>query len=902
MPAPLVAGLVSWRKRHMNVIFIPYDTKLPQKKFYPYISRLSLEQDSGVAEAVAPVGSESRQQDPETLGYVNNNTDMSPVHLNGGSSMHDKSATHPVNARIALITFAVLSAIYGSHAIAREPTEPTAMAAPGASSADTTVGADGVLTAITISALDTLTELPTKKSIFGSTQSVKVVGRNQLRALGPAGTAAQAISVAPGVNVASDGTMGAPRASISINGMKTGWGNIAGNSNDGTVMVTFDGVPMIDPSYGVWQSSEIPNLSFISGLSVTYGPGYAVNRWYNNIGGAINYAPIQPTAKPQAVIGGFFGSYDNRGVDFSVDTGEFHGWSAVVAGTIDGSSNYLNGYGFDNPQRSYAYYGKLVKTFSNGRLSFGGFMARSVAFRPLPIPTTANANVTINGVNSITGAINPGPIYSQQTTGFYTTLPVSIYFKKIPIRTYLLYSRLTDHLDSYATFHNLLFFRYGNRIHLHFDDLGNSPSALHQYYNATSDTYGDKPYFTFSLPKNKLFVGGYFVLNNYKSFLDFYNPTMQATYNSLSPNAGQPALIDGQSINYSIELPNSFHSSYLYETDLAAFVQDDFQPIKAVRVTPGVRLVSFHSNFVNNSQASFPVSVADLIGHNGDYQPNSSTTFTEIEPSIGVNYRIIRNVSLYANYSTAYKAPAGATGTYAHLLTSTLKPQKSTQYQVGAKIFVPREPYLHHAMGSVNYYHLTDTNEIIPIPVVSHLYSLFASGSSVFHGVNLYLSDDPLENLHVFANASFETADYLSYVSPSHGSYSGLPISNVPAEAFNVGASYRMLSRDVSYQPRIWYQYTGVQNIYNNNTGAPTRTKLPAYGIVNLGLRIAVATPHVYHLDMLTFNIDLLNVADKKYNVFEYVSSGGYYGVSGQTLAEPGAPFTAYVSVSARFG
>ncbi|MCU4161588.1 TonB-dependent receptor [Acidiphilium sp. AL] len=752
-----------------------------------------------------------------------------------------------------------------------------------------------------ISALDTLSKLPTKKSIFKSTQSVKVVGRKQLRVVGPAAGAAQALSVAPGVNIASDGTTGAPRASISINGMKTGWGNIAGNANDGTVMVTFDGVPMIDPAYGVWQASEIPNLSFIKGLSVTYGPGYPVNRWYDNIGGSINYAPIEPTAKPQAEIGGFFGSYGNRGTNFSVDTGKFNGWSAVFAGTIDRSGNYLRGYGFDNPQSSYAYYGKLVKTFSNGRISIGGFASRSVAFRPLPIPTTANPNVTINGVNSITGAINPGPIYSQQTTGFYTTLPRSIYFKQAPIRTYLLYSRLTNHVDSYTTFHNLLFFRYGNRIHLHYDNIGNSPSALNQDYNAASDTYGDKPYFTFSLPDNKLSVGGYFVYSKYNSFLDFYNPTLQATYNSLSPNAGQPALINGAPANYSLQLPNAFHSSYLYETDLAGFVQDDFQPTKALRITPGVRIVSFHTNFVNNSQAAFPTSVTDLIGHNGDYQPNSTTNFTEIEPSIGVNYKLTHDIALYGNYSTAYKAPAGATGTYAHLLSSTLKPQKSTQYQVGAKLFIPNEPYLHHAIVSINYYHLNDLNEIIPIPVVSHLYSLFASGSSVFHGVNLYAEDDPLYNLHVFANASFESANYLNYTSPSHGSYAGLPISNVPAETFNAGAYYTLFSHDTIYQPRIWYQYTGTQNIYNNNIGAPTRTKLPAYGVLNLGMKVSVATPHASYLRKLTFNVDLLNVANKQYNIYEYISSGGYYGVAGQTLAEPGAPFTAYASVNAHF-
>ncbi|MBU2768616.1 Plug domain-containing protein, partial [Acidithiobacillus ferrivorans] len=134
-------------------------------------------------------------------------------------------------------------------------------------------------------ALDTLAHLPTKKQVFNSTQSVKVISKRQMATAGPAGGAAQALAVAPGINVATDGPSGAPRSSISINGMKTGWGNIAGNANDGTVMVTFDGVPMIDPAYGVWQSSELPQMSMIKGITATYGPGYPLNRWYNNIGG-----------------------------------------------------------------------------------------------------------------------------------------------------------------------------------------------------------------------------------------------------------------------------------------------------------------------------------------------------------------------------------------------------------------------------------------------------------------------------------------------------------------------------------------------------------------------------------------------------------------------------------------
>ena len=166
---------------------------------------------------------------------------------------------------------------------------------------------------------------------------------------GPAGGAGQVLSVAPGVNTQTNSPAGASRAEISINGMKTGWSNIAGNANDGTVMVTFDGVPMVDPAYGVWGSTEVPQMSMIKGITVTYGPGYPVNRWFNNIGGAINFIPLEPTAKAGADIGLFYGSFNTKGVHFNVRTGNIDGWSAIIAGGATSAGNYLTGYGFNNP-------------------------------------------------------------------------------------------------------------------------------------------------------------------------------------------------------------------------------------------------------------------------------------------------------------------------------------------------------------------------------------------------------------------------------------------------------------------------------------------------------------------------------------------------------------------------
>ncbi|MHB1528543.1 MAG: TonB-dependent receptor [Acidiferrobacteraceae bacterium] len=788
---------------------------------------------------------------------------------------------------------------------------PAAALAQGTSSSGGSLSSSANINIGTVSStsepLNTLSKLPSKKAVFKSTQSVKVIGKKQMAVAGPAGGAAQVLSVAPGVNTMAEGVNGAPRAAISINGMKTGWGNIAGNANDGTVMVTFDGVPMVDPAYEVWQASEVPQLSMIQGISVTYGPGYAVNRWYDNIGGAINFIPLQPTAKAGGSIGTFFGSFGTYGTNFSARTGDMGGgWSGILAGGVTRSdSNYLQGYGFNNPSKNHAYYAKVMKKFHGGHISFGAYTARSESYRPLPIPVTPNASVTVNGANPNTGVPNPGPLYSQQTTGFYTTLPSSLYWKQSIVDTNLLYSGFVNRISRHVTLHNLIWYRYGNREHLHYDNYGYNANVLDQYYYTTSSTYGDKMYFDIRRPFNDVSVGGYYLNSTYYSLLEFYNPGLPAQY-AYGPNAGTNATVNGSPVNYSLALPSHYHSSYLYMTDLAAFIQDDIQPIQSLRITPGIRFVTFQTNFVNNASTQFPINVADQIGTNGDgtggnNQPNSSTTFSEVEPSLGVNWQATKDVALYANYSTAYKAPAGATGTYAHLLASSLEPQKSAQYQVGMKAFVRHDRFLNDAAFGANYYQLSDTNEIIPIPVVSHLYSLFASGSSKFNGVNMYFEDNPIYTVHVFSNISFERATYTNYTTPSGGSYAGLPVSNVPAQTVNLGAYYQMYQHGIVYSPSVWWQYTGAQDIYNNNTNAPTNQKLPAFGIWNASLKIVNRQHVLSGVQKVSLTVGVYNVFNKQYNAYEYISSGGYYGVPGELLGEPGAPRTVYVTLNAKF-
>lgn len=175
----------------------------------------------------------------------------------------------------------------------------------------------------------------TKKKIFKSTQSQAVLGKHEIQGVGPAAGAAQALSMAPGVAVRGYGGISSTaRYEIAVRGVKVGWSSVNGDVERNGLTVLFDGVPMnnLISHNGGWDSNEIPILQMVYGINVTYGPGNPAGRWFDSIGGTINFVPLQPSTKPSAEIGTTFGSNGTLGYNFDLKTGMYDGWSAVLAG------------------------------------------------------------------------------------------------------------------------------------------------------------------------------------------------------------------------------------------------------------------------------------------------------------------------------------------------------------------------------------------------------------------------------------------------------------------------------------------------------------------------------------------------------------------------------------------
>ncbi|MDA8154254.1 MAG: TonB-dependent receptor [Acidithiobacillus sp.] len=724
----------------------------------------------------------------------------------------------------------------------------------------------------------------TKKKIFQSTQSETVISKKQMQALGPASGAAQALSTAPGIAVRGyAGIASTGRYSISVRGVKVGWASVAGDPERSGISILFDGIPMngLVQNNGSWDSNEIPILQMISGINVIYGPGNPASRWFDSLGGTINFVPVQPSLKPSAEVGTFFGSNGTYGLHFNVKTGAMDGWSAVLAGGYTQNNTFRTG-SFNAPSKAFAYFGKVVKTFRSGTFSIGGYVNSANEFRPNFIPVSPIQGITTQGLNA------NAPLYSQTTSGYYYSLPESVWFKQITVQDYLLYSKLHLRLDRHVGLHEMLWYRHGHRIHNRINNF--QPGNTTEYYYPNSETFGDKLYFDWKLPYNTVKAGGYWIQQQYNTLI------------SMTPNNDIPQTAIASVTNPTVDYNNDTTNT----TYLAGFIQDTITPISGLKITPGLSAVEFATQFYNNGAQGIPYVTQGAT--NFTATPNSSKTFTKLEPSVGFRYAPVKWGALYGNYALTYQNPInGAFGAYNASIVnySTLKPVKSTDYEVGAKFLIKNFMFLHDFTFNVNYYHDYLSNETVPIALANGTQE-FAGADATLNGVNLTVADNPSWHWHLYANLGL-SHNYFNSYTPSGGgiSTSGLPVSYNPNMTLTAGAYYRAYVDGVLISPNLVDQYTSSQYLFDNLTGLPSQQKMSGYNVLNAGIAFKTdkLNRYVPTLKAVSLSVGVTNLLGRKYNPIEYITSGGYFGgnSAGAILADPGAPRQYYVAVSAKF-
>jgi iron complex outermembrane receptor protein len=750
----------------------------------------------------------------------------------------------------------------------------------------------------------------TKQQIFKSILSEYVVNKEQLSLVPPVGGGIQALSLAPGVMVRGyNPNVGASRSQISMRGFNAGWNSATPDLNTNKLTNLFDGIPM-DNLDGEWRSSALPFASMLQGVNIIYGPGNPDTRWFDSIGGTINSIPVQPTAKPGADVNLSAGSFNAYTEEFDLRTGLIDGWSTVIAAG-NTFSNDFRVQSSNNLAKAQSLYIKTVKTLQNGYLSFAGYYTDAVEERPNFIPvnplsdaSTPGGYVTENGLDV------PGPLYSQATSGFYASLPFDLKGKTIHINQYYLYSQLHLNLASDLTFNNTVWYRFGHDNHYAIQYMDYVVNGYPHTENAglgASETYGDKAVFNLSLPYNDVKFGGYYANEKWNQL-------------SYAPNINNSDPLDfSDDLNY-----------YQY---LSAFLQDTVKPLKNLNITPGLNFVSYNEQYFDNGCGYWlqndPNFTADCeASQEGDpYDPNSQNPGSPnsvfrtqaIEPSVGINYRVLPFLALYGDYAVLYQNPDNGSFQYnsqapGSQYSGALVPIQTFDSEIGAKFLVRHYGYLNRFIFNVNYYQDNMSRQTLQYQNPLTLVYYYSFASEFYKGYNIYLSEDPVKNLHVFADLNIQHNVYTNFIGQDGSSYDGYPISNSPDENFNIAVSYKIPYKSYLFKPEIIDQYIGKQYLYSNNLNpnapfAPTDMTEPDYNIVNFNLDVKTDAFNSFIPDVKSadVNFNMYNVFDKEFNVIEYYSAGGIFGETpsssiGDLLAEPGMPRAFYVSLSFHFG
>ncbi|MCE7622207.1 TonB-dependent receptor [Vibrio fluvialis] len=253
---------------------------------------------------------------------------------------------------------------------------------------------------------------------------------------------------------------------------------------------------------------------------------------------------------------------------------------------------------------------------------------------------------------------------------------------------------------------------------------------------------------------------------------------------------------------------------------------------------------------------------------------SSSYGSTALTPSVGVVYQPMLDVSLYANYSEALLpgeiAPSTNNGSDVANAGEVLKPNRSEQYEVGAK-------YDNGSYGAVV--------SLFQISKPSYMYdsnnSYTDNGEQRNRGIELSAFGEPIESVKVLGGVTLIDAEI---VKNADATTEGKQAIGVPKVQANVNIEWATpFVEGLTLEGRTLY--TGSQYASADNS-----LELPSWTRFDLGARYGMKLGD----NALTLRARVDNVTDKSY----WASAGGY---PGSNYLVQGAPRTFVLSASYDF-
>jgi len=307
--------------------------------------------------------------------------------------------------------------------------------------------------------------------------------------------------------------------------------------------------------------------------------------------------------------------------------------------------------------------------------------------------------------------------------------------------------------------------------------------------------------------------------------LDVFNPVYGTPFSPISP----------------------FASGDTRTQDVGLYLQDRMELTERLSLTAGGRF-----DFASNRDFSQPAS-------------NDDNAFS---PRVGVTYRVVPSVALYADYSKSFLPQTGivydgsSSGAFA-------SPEKGDQWEGGVKTSLLSG----RMVNTVSVYRLTRTNVLTSDPNHPNFYVL--TGKQRSKGVEL----ETIFKLHSTWNLILAYAFTDANVVKDNVIPAGTPTQNVPKHSVNVWSTYEL--------QHGWLRGVGLgfgARYYTDQSGDLLDTfSIPAYGLMDASV--------FYRRGHLGWQVNAYNLADKRY------FTGSYNNV----YVQPGSPRSIHTTINWRF-
>ena len=266
------------------------------------------------------------------------------------------------------------------------------------------------------------------------------------------------------------------------------------------------------------------------------------------------------------------------------------------------------------------------------------------------------------------------------------------------------------------------------------------------------------------------------------------------------------------------------------------------------------------------------------------------TTYKKmVSPHFAINKLFNKKISVYASYSTGFKAPVSANffvvipavgaNTAAAKVNSTLQPEKGVQYEVGSKGALMNDKLFYE----VSAFNTVYTNKMTAIAVKNPndvsgvtLYSITANGGTQKHnGLEALIkytvfqsTNKVLRSLRPFANATYSDFKYKNFkfhqivgTKDSVIDYTNRPVAGVPKFTANIGLDFMFkygIYGNVTYAYRDKMSIVSTEEFYTNS-----------YSLLNS--KIGVQQTLSKHFDV-DFYVGVNNITQTHYAIKVFVN------------------------------